>query len=158
MNTIDATNSTLTGNLVATATTGNIGLGGSAPSPAGPNTNLSAGGAVDLVMETGVFVDAGSGMISAGNAWRIWASTWNGEMRGSVQPNTAQPNFYGCLFGSGCSWGGSVPTTGNHFVYVARADGDRPPQAARRVSPERLTRLLPPHRMASSTAIARRER
>ncbi|CAE6686848.1 beta strand repeat-containing protein [Paraburkholderia domus] len=120
LNTIDATNSTLTGNLVATATTGNIGLGGSAPSPAGPNTNLSAGGAVDLVMENGVFVDAGSGMISAGNAWRIWASTWNGEMRGSVQPNTAQPNFYGCLFGSGCSWGGSVPTTGNHFVYVAR--------------------------------------
>jgi len=120
LNTIDGTNSTLTGNLVATATTGNIGLGGSTPSPAGPNTNLSAGGSIDLVMENGIFVDAGSGTIGAGNAWRIWASTWNGETRGSVQPNTAQPNFYGCLFGSGCSWGGTVPTTGNHFVYVAR--------------------------------------
>jgi hypothetical protein len=71
-------------------------------------------------MENGIFVDAGSGTIGASNAWRIWASTWNGETRGSVQPNTAQPNFYGCLFGSGCSWGGTVPTTGNHFVYVAR--------------------------------------
>jgi hypothetical protein len=120
LSTIDGTNSTLTGNLVATATTGNIGLGGSTPSPSGPNTNLSAGGSIDLVMENGVFVDAGTGTLSAGNAWRIWASTWNGETRGSVQPNTTQPNFYGCLFGSGCSWGGTVPTTGNHFVYVAR--------------------------------------
>jgi filamentous hemagglutinin family protein len=120
LNTIDGTNSTLTGNLIATAATGNIGLGGSTPSPSGPNTNLTAAGSIDLVMENGVFVDAGSGTISAGNAWRIWASTWNGETRGNVQPDTAQPNFYGCLFGSGCSWGGTVPTTGNHFVYVAR--------------------------------------
>ncbi|MBN3807035.1 filamentous hemagglutinin N-terminal domain-containing protein [Paraburkholderia sp. Ac-20336] len=118
--TVDATNSTLTGNLVATASTGNIGLGGSTPSAAGPNTNLSANGSIDLVMESGVFVDAGSGTLSAGNGWRIWASTWNGETRGSVQPNTAQPNFYGCLFGSGCSWGGTVPTSGDHFVYAAR--------------------------------------
>jgi hypothetical protein len=114
------TNSTLTGNLIATATTGNIGLGASTPSATAPNADLSAGGAIDLVMENGVFVDANAGTLSAGNAWRIWASTWNGETRGSVQPNTTQPNFYGCLFGSGCSWGGTVPTTGNHFVYVAR--------------------------------------
>jgi len=120
MSTVDATNSTLTGNLIATASTGNIGLGGSTPSAAGPNTNLSANGSIDLVMENGVFVDAGSGTLSAGNGWRIWASTWNGETRGSVQPNTAQPNFYGCLFGAGCSWGGTVPTTGDHFVYAAR--------------------------------------
>ncbi|MGF6916677.1 beta strand repeat-containing protein [Paraburkholderia sp. 40] len=117
---MSVTNSTLTGSLVATATTGNIGLGASTPSATAPNTNLSAVGSIDLVMENGVFVDANSGTPGAGNAWRVWASTWNGETRGSVQPNTAQPNFYGCLFGSGCSWGGTVPTTGNHFVYVAR--------------------------------------
>ncbi|MGA9913008.1 MAG: MBG domain-containing protein, partial [Paraburkholderia sp.] len=48
------------------------------------------------------------------------AMTWNKETRGNVRPDTAQPNFYGCLFGAGCSWGGTVPTTGNHFVYVER--------------------------------------
>ncbi|MBC8750280.1 MULTISPECIES: beta strand repeat-containing protein [Paraburkholderia] len=117
---MSVTNSTLSGSLVATATTGNIGLGASTPSATAPNTNLSAGGSIDLVMENGVFVDAGSGTLSAGNAWRIWGSTWRTGTRGSVQPNTAQPNFYGCLFGSGCSWGGTVPTAGNHFVYVAQ--------------------------------------
>ena len=118
---VSVTNSTLTGNLVATAATGNIGLGAGTPSTTAPSTNLSTTlGSIDLVMENGVFVDANAGTLSAGNAWRIWAGTWSGETRGSVQPNTAQPNFYGCLFGSGCSWGGTVPTTGNHFVYAAR--------------------------------------
>jgi filamentous hemagglutinin family protein len=122
--TIDATNSSLTGNLLAQAATGGIGLGGGAAQPNGPtggkNTNLSAGGTVDLVMENGVFTDNGTGAVSATNGWRIWASTWNGETRGNVQPNTAQPNFYGCSYGAGCSWGGVVPLTGDHFVYVAR--------------------------------------
>ncbi|MGU7775905.1 beta strand repeat-containing protein [Burkholderia sp. MR1-5-21] len=122
--TIDATNSTLTGNLVAQAATGNLSLGGGTPAPNGPtgglDTNLTAGGSVDLVMENGVFKDAGAGTISAGSGWRIWAQTWNGETRGNVQPNTAQPNFYGCLFGAGCNWGGVVPATGNHYVYVNR--------------------------------------
>jgi filamentous hemagglutinin family protein len=113
LTTLDGTNSTLTGNLIAQATTGNIGLGG-------PSTSLSAGGTIDLVMESGVFNAAGSGTIVADNGWRIWASTWVGETRGNVQPNTAQPNFYGCMFGAGCSWGGAVPTTGNHYVYLAR--------------------------------------
>lgn len=122
--TIDATNSTLTGNLLAQAATGGIGLGGGTASASGPtggkNTNLSAGGTVDLVMENGVFTDNGTGSVSATNGWRIWASTWNGETRGNVQPNTSQPNFYGCSYGAGCSWGGVVPLTGDHFVYVAR--------------------------------------
>ncbi|MFD1554136.1 filamentous hemagglutinin N-terminal domain-containing protein [Paraburkholderia silviterrae] len=132
--TIDATNSSLTGNLLAQAATGGIGLGGGTAAPNGPtggkNTNLSAGGTIDLVMENGVFTDNGTGTVSATNGWRIWASTWNGETRGNVQPNTAQPNFYGCTFGAGCSWGGVVPLTGDHFVYVARptvivtADGE----------------------------------
>lgn len=124
LETIDATNSTLTGNLVATAATGGISLGGGTAAPNGPtgglNTNLTVGGSADLVMENGVFTNAGTGTISAGNAWRIWAQTWNGETRGNVQPNTAQPNFYGCLFGAGCSWGSTVPSTGNHFVYAQR--------------------------------------
>ncbi|MEC5408459.1 filamentous hemagglutinin N-terminal domain-containing protein [Paraburkholderia sp. MPAMCS5] len=138
--TIDGTNSTLTGSLVAQSATGNIGLGGGAASPGGPtggaNTNLSAGGSIDLVMEQGVFTNEGSGTLSAGNAWRTWALTWNGETRGNVEPNTAQPNFYGCRFGAGCSWSGTVPATGNHFVYVDRptvtvtADGKTRPIGA----------------------------
>lgn len=121
-------NSTLTGNLVAQATTGNISLGSTAAG--GPTTNLSAGGTIDLVMENGVFVSPDGGTVSATNGWRIWASTWSGETRGNVQPNTSQPNFYGCTFGAGCSWGGTVPSSGDHYVYVARptvtvtADGE----------------------------------
>ncbi|SIT35749.1 Hemagglutinin [Paraburkholderia piptadeniae] len=107
---IDGTNSTLTGNLIAQAATGNVAL----------NTSLTSGGTVDLVMENGVFTAGSTGALSASNGWRIWAATWNQEVRANVQPNTAQPNFYGCIFGAGCSWGGTVPTTGNHYVYVAR--------------------------------------
>ncbi|MPW16828.1 filamentous hemagglutinin N-terminal domain-containing protein [Paraburkholderia sp. CNPSo 3157] len=110
LNAIDGTNSTLTGNLIAQAATGNVAL----------NTSLTSGGTVDLVMENGVFTSGDAGALSAANGWRIWAATWNQEVRGNVQPNTAQPNFYGCIFGAGCSWGGIVPMTGNHFVYVAR--------------------------------------
>ncbi|MEM5386215.1 filamentous hemagglutinin N-terminal domain-containing protein [Paraburkholderia phymatum] len=110
LTTIDGTHSTLTGNLVAQAATGNVAL----------NTSVTSGGTVDLVMENGVFTAGNPGALSATNGWRIWAATWNQEVRGNVQPNTAQPNFYGCLFGAGCSWGGSVPVTGNHYVYAAR--------------------------------------
>jgi filamentous hemagglutinin family protein len=110
LTTIDGTHSTLTGNLVAQAATGNVAL----------NTSLTSSGTVDLVMENGVFTAGNSGALSATNGWRIWAATWNQEVRGNVQPNTAQPNFYGCIFGAGCSWGGTVPATGNHYVYAAR--------------------------------------
>lgn len=124
LTTIDGTNSTLTGNLLAQAATGGIGLGGGTAAAGGPtggvNTNLSAGGTIDLVMENGVFTDNGTGTVSATNGWRIWASTWTGETRGNVQPDTSQPNFYGCSYGAGCVWGGSVPLTGDHFVYIAR--------------------------------------
>ncbi|MBN3752029.1 filamentous hemagglutinin N-terminal domain-containing protein [Paraburkholderia sp. Tr-20389] len=108
--TLDGTQSTLTGNLVAQATTGNMTL----------NSSLTAGGTVDLVAESGLFNAGTSGALSAANGWRIWTSTWSGETRANVQPGTAQPNFYGCTFGAGCSWGGSVPATGDHFVYIAR--------------------------------------
>ncbi|CAD6561207.1 hypothetical protein LMG28727_07359 [Paraburkholderia kirstenboschensis] len=107
---LDGTSSAMTGNLVAQAMDGIIGLNGS----------LSAGGTVDLVMQNGVFVVNPNGALSAANGWRIWASTWVGETRGNVQPNTAQPNFYGCTFGAGCSWVGTVPASGDHYVYLAR--------------------------------------
>ncbi|MBN3761800.1 filamentous hemagglutinin N-terminal domain-containing protein [Burkholderia sp. Ac-20365] len=110
LTTLNGTNSTLTGNLVAQATTGNVAL----------NSSLTAGGTVDLVAENGLFNAGTAGALSATNGWRIWASTWTGETRGNVQPNTAQPNFYGCTFGAGCSWGGTVSTTGDHYVYIAR--------------------------------------
>ncbi|MBP0593950.1 filamentous hemagglutinin N-terminal domain-containing protein [Paraburkholderia sp. LEh10] len=110
LTTIDGTNSAMTGNLVAEASTGNVAL----------NTGLTSGGTVDLVAENGVFTAGSSGALSAANGWRIWTGTWQQEVRGHVEPNTAQPNFYGCTFGAGCSWGGTVPTTGNHFVYAAR--------------------------------------
>ena len=115
-------NSTVRGDLFAQADTGGIALGvGASPTvPNGVRTDLSAGGSVDLVMENGVFTNAGSGTLTAGNSWRIWSQTWTGETRGNIQPNTAQPNFYGCTFGQGCSWGGVVPLTGNHYVYAER--------------------------------------
>ncbi len=110
LTTIDGSGSTVSGNLTAQAASGDVNL----------NTGLNVGGTADLVMEKGIF-DAGSaGALSATNGWRIWASTWTGETRGKVQPDTAQPNFYGCMFGAGCSWGGTVPTTGDHYVYLQR--------------------------------------
>ncbi|MFL9916033.1 filamentous hemagglutinin N-terminal domain-containing protein [Paraburkholderia fungorum] len=111
MQPLDGTNSRVTGNLVAQSATGNVQL----------NTNLSAGGSADLVAENGVFTAAPSSMLTAGSGgWRIWTNTWVGETRHNVQPGNVQPNFYGCTFGSGCSWGGTVPSTGNHYVYVQR--------------------------------------
>lgn len=102
--------STLSGNLIAQAASGNMALQG----------GLTTGGSVDLTAEQGVFSAGASGSLSAANGWRVWASTWNGEARGNVQPDTPQPNFYGCSFGAGCGWGGAVPASGNHYVYVER--------------------------------------
>ena len=86
-------------------------------SPAKPVIFLSAKSQDSDIRE---FTDNGTGTVSATNGWRIWASTWTGETRGNVQPDTSQPNFYGCSYGAGCVWGGSVPLTGDHFVYIAR--------------------------------------
>lgn len=109
--TIDGSTSTLTGNLQATAQTQGITL----------NTpSLQAGGTIDLVMEKGEFANPVNATVGAGNAWHIWEATWIGETRGGLDPGGTQPNFYGCTFGGGCSWGGVVPVAANHFVYVAR--------------------------------------
>jgi filamentous hemagglutinin family protein len=118
--TIGGSQANVTGNLSAIAGDGAIALG----TPGAP-TRLSAGGNIDLVMEHGVFDNASGGTLGAGGAWRVWASTRNGENRNGVDPGGAQPNFYGCVYGGICSWNGQpsqnvVPADGNHFVYADR--------------------------------------
>lgn len=108
---IGATDSTLSGKLQATSTNGSIALGA---------TTVRAGGTIDVVMENGVFSNPGNGRLVSGDAWHVWASTWQGETRGGLDPGGAQPNFYGCSFPGTCSWPGNVPLDANHFVYVAR--------------------------------------
>ncbi|WP_162069672.1 filamentous hemagglutinin N-terminal domain-containing protein [Burkholderia sp. THE68] len=122
---LDATNSTLTGSLLAQALLGGITLGGGTGVPAGTsgptgsaNTSLSSKGTIQLAMENGQFRNAGTGTISSDDAWRIYALNWQGEVRGAVKPGPDRPNFYGCTLSGGCSWGGAVPAKGNHFVYV----------------------------------------
>ncbi|WP_250507941.1 filamentous hemagglutinin N-terminal domain-containing protein [Caballeronia sp. GAFFF3] len=116
----------VTGDLTAISDGGAIAIGtpGTPGTPGAP-THLSAGGSIDLVMERGVFDNASGGTIGAGNAWRIWAATRNGENRNGVDPGGALPNFYGCVYGGFCSWNGQpsqsvVPADGNHFVYADR--------------------------------------
>lgn len=116
LTTLDGTQSTLTGSLRAQSLDGSIQLG----ALPGQTTNLSAGPTVDLIMENGVFTNEGSGRITTGDAWHIWASTWQGETRGGLDPGNPLANFYGCSFAGGCSWGGTVPLATNHFVYVAQ--------------------------------------
>lgn len=119
---IDASNSTALHDFTAQALSGGIGLGGGAAQASGPTghatVDLHAGDNLDLVMENGVFSNAGSGTLGTGDAWHVWALTWEGETRGGIEPGNALPNFYGCSFGAGCTWGGVVPLATNHFVYV----------------------------------------
>src|SRR3546814_3726638 len=55
---------------------------------------------------------------SAGNAWRVWASTWIGETRGGLAGSGTLPNLYNCTFAGAC--GVVVPAAGNHFIYAAQ--------------------------------------
>ena len=114
--TINATNSSLSGNLQATSLNGGISLG-----TLGTPTSIAAGGTIDLVMEKAQFDNAGGGGLSAGNAWRIWEAVWGQqEVRGGLDPGGPAPNYYGCVFPGSCSWGGTVSLGGNHFVYAAQ--------------------------------------
>ncbi|WP_321799982.1 filamentous hemagglutinin N-terminal domain-containing protein [Caballeronia sp. J97] len=120
LTTIGGTQPNVTGDLTAISENGAIALG----TPAAP-ANLSAGGSIDLVMQKAVFDNTSGGTLAAGNAWRVWASTRNGENRNGIDPGGALPNFYGCLYGGICSWNGQlsrdvVPANGNHFVYADR--------------------------------------
>ncbi|KAA0999699.1 filamentous hemagglutinin N-terminal domain-containing protein [Paraburkholderia panacisoli] len=113
--TIDGTNSSLSGSLLATSLNGGIALG-----VPGTPTNVNAGRTIDLVMEHGEFDNAGGGGPIAGNAWHVWEASWQGETRGGLDPGGARPNYYGCIYPGICSWGGTVPLDSNHFVYVAQ--------------------------------------
>ncbi|SAK78094.1 filamentous hemagglutinin-like protein [Caballeronia temeraria] len=117
---IGGTQPNVTGDLTAISENGAIALGS-----AGAPAQLSAGGSIDLVMQNAVFDNAPGGTLSAGNAWRVWAATRNGENRNGIDPGGALPNFYGCLYGGICSWNGQpsqhvVTGNGNHFVYADR--------------------------------------
>lgn len=114
--TINATNSSLSGNLQATSSNGGISLG-----TLGTPTSITAGGTIDLVMENAQFDNAGGGGLSAGNAWHIWEALWGQqEVRGGLDPGGPAPDYYGCVFPGTCSWGGTVPLGSNHFVYAAQ--------------------------------------
>ncbi|KXU83299.1 hypothetical protein CI15_29845 [Paraburkholderia monticola] len=113
--TIDGTNSSLSGSLLARSTIGGISLG-----IPGTPTSINAGRTIDLLAENSEFDNAGGGKLTAGNAWHIWEASWQGETRGGLDPGGTQPNFYGCVFPGTCSWGGSVTLGSNHFVYAAQ--------------------------------------
>ncbi|SAL14917.1 filamentous hemagglutinin-like protein [Caballeronia arvi] len=120
LTTIGGTRPFVTGNLTAISQNGAIALG----TPAAPS-QLSAGGSIDLVMQNAVFDNASGGTLAAGNVWRVWAKTRDGENRNGIDPGGTLPNFYGCLYGGVCSWNGQpsqnvVPADGNHFIYADR--------------------------------------
>ncbi|QSN64223.1 filamentous hemagglutinin N-terminal domain-containing protein [Caballeronia sp. M1242] len=110
---------TLTGDLLAISDNGKITLGAqNAP------LNLRAGGSIDLVMDHAVFDNPFGSTLGAANAWRVWATNWQGENRNGIDPGGALPNFYGCVYGGLC-WNGRqsmdvVSRNGNHFVYTER--------------------------------------
>jgi len=72
---------------------------------------------VDLVT-AGVFLNPGGYTITAGNAWRVWASTWVGEDRGGLTGSGSLPNLYNCTYLGPC--GVTVSGSENHFIYTAQ--------------------------------------
>ncbi|AET93661.1 hypothetical protein BYI23_D001510 (plasmid) [Burkholderia sp. YI23] len=111
---------TVTGDLVAISDNGKITLG-TQDTP----MHLQAGGSIDLVMQSAPFDNPFGGTLSAGGAWRVWASTWRQENRNGIAPGGPMPNFYGCSYSGGCSWTDRpsrdvVSGNGNHFVYAER--------------------------------------
>lgn len=125
---IDATDTTVLGNMVVTTGSGGIRLGGGTAQQVGPtgaaDTNITAGGNIDLVMDGSgaFFTNAGKGQLMAGpgRAWHVWADTWVGESRGPIVPGGTYSNFYGCTYSGGCTWGGVVDLASSHFIYAAR--------------------------------------
>lgn len=110
----------VTGDLVAISDNGKITLG-----TQGTPMHLQAGGSIDLVMQSAPFDNPFGGTLSAGGAWRVWASTWRQENRNGIAPGGPMPNFYGCSYSGGCSWtdrplSDVVSGNGNHFVYAER--------------------------------------
>src|SRR3546814_2405722 len=81
------------------------------------NAGATAGNDIDLVA-AGLLQNTAGATLSAGNAWRVWASTWIGETRGGLAGSGTLPNLYNCTFAGAC--GVVVPAAGNHFIYAAQ--------------------------------------
>src|SRR3546814_10725193 len=81
------------------------------------NAGATAGNDIDLVT-AGLLQNTAGATLSAGNAWRVWASTWIGETRGGLAGSGTLPNLYNCTFAGAC--GVVVPAAGNHFIYAAQ--------------------------------------
>ena len=79
-------------------------------------SNDSVGGTIDLAAAN-QFNNAGSGRLvtDPNGSWRVWADTWQGQVRGGLFPNNPTPNIYGCTVASPC--GIAALETGSHFVY-----------------------------------------
>jgi filamentous hemagglutinin family protein len=74
------------------------------------------GGDITLVTG-GVLLNPANSLLTAGGGnWRVFADTWNGEVRGNLAPTQPRPNYYGCTWDSDCSAG----IAGNHFFYRAQ--------------------------------------
>ncbi|WP_266158045.1 beta strand repeat-containing protein [Dyella silvatica] len=76
-----------------------------------------AGNTVDLVANSvsGTFQNPAGAAINAPGSWHVWASTWNGENRGGLVGNGAQPNLFGCTYGAACAV--SPAANASQFIY-----------------------------------------
>jgi filamentous hemagglutinin family protein len=80
------------------------------------NKVSTLGGDITLVTG-GVFLNPNNSQLTAGGgSWRVFADTWDDEVRGNLAPTQPRPNYYGCTWDSDCSAG----IAGNHFFYRAR--------------------------------------
>ncbi len=70
---------------------------------------------IDLVTAGRLQNPAGAGLSASGD-WRVWASTWEGESRGSLGGSGNLPNLYNCAYLGAC--GVTVTGGDNHFIYV----------------------------------------
>src|SRR3546814_6194141 len=55
------------------------------------NAGATAGNDIDLVT-AGLLQNTAGATLSAGNAWRVWASTWIGETRGGLAGSGTLPH------------------------------------------------------------------
>ncbi len=70
-----------------------------------------SGNDIDLVAAD-IFRNPNGAVLEAGNDWRIWARTWEGEERGGLQGD-GPFDIYGCAFGQDCLG----VDEGNRFIY-----------------------------------------
>lgn len=73
------------------------------------------GGDLTLAVE-GRFLNPDGNQLGGSGAWRVFAPTWVGEIRGNLAVAPTRPNYYGCAYGSGCADG----IGGSRFFYRDR--------------------------------------